>query len=36
MGVFNLDRTGTVESFRKPAALDADVACFGHGDPVIR
>ncbi|MEU3921532.1 MBL fold metallo-hydrolase [Streptomyces sp. NPDC029004] len=35
MGVFNLDRTRTVESFRKLAALDADVACFGHGDPVI-
>lgn len=35
MGAFNLDRTRTVESFRKLAALDADVACFGHGDPVI-
>ncbi|GAA2252323.1 MBL fold metallo-hydrolase [Streptomyces amakusaensis] len=34
MGVFNLDREGTLDSFRKLAALDAEVACFGHGDPV--
>ncbi|MFI2214817.1 MBL fold metallo-hydrolase [Streptomyces sp. NPDC020141] len=36
MGVFNLDRERTVESFRKLAALDTEVACFGHGDPVRR
>ncbi|MEV5846391.1 MBL fold metallo-hydrolase [Streptomyces sp. NPDC051985] len=34
LGVFNLDRTRAVASFRRLAALDADVACFGHGDPV--
>ncbi|MGW6461056.1 MBL fold metallo-hydrolase [Streptomyces sp. NPDC055078] len=33
-GVFNLDRERTVESFRRLAALDMDVACFGHGGPV--
>ncbi|MFJ3803672.1 MBL fold metallo-hydrolase [Streptomyces sp. NPDC090088] len=34
LGVFNLDRTRAVASFRRLAALEADVACFGHGDPV--
>lgn len=34
-GVFNLDRARTIASFRRLAALDAEVACFGHGDPVI-
>jgi glyoxylase-like metal-dependent hydrolase (beta-lactamase superfamily II) len=35
LGVFNLDREQAVTSFRRLAELDADVACFGHGDPVI-
>jgi glyoxylase-like metal-dependent hydrolase (beta-lactamase superfamily II) len=35
-GVFNLDRARTVASFRRLADLDADLACFGHGDPVTR
>ncbi|MEU8487246.1 MBL fold metallo-hydrolase [Streptomyces sp. NPDC048641] len=34
LGVFNLDRRRAVDSFRTLAALDSDVACFGHGDPV--
>lgn len=34
LGVFNLDRAQAVASFRRLAALDAEVACFGHGDPV--
>ncbi|MEU6476951.1 MBL fold metallo-hydrolase [Streptomyces sp. NPDC047017] len=33
-GVFNLDRDRVLASFRRLAALDTDVACFGHGDPV--
>ncbi|HZF87041.1 MBL fold metallo-hydrolase [Streptomyces sp.] len=35
MGVLNLDRARTLASFRRLAALDTDVACFGHGDPVV-
>jgi glyoxylase-like metal-dependent hydrolase (beta-lactamase superfamily II) len=35
LGVFNVDRAQAVASFRRLAALDTDVACFGHGDPVI-
>ncbi|MGW1895619.1 MBL fold metallo-hydrolase [Streptomyces sp. NPDC002004] len=34
LGVFNLDRRRAVESFAKLAALETEVACFGHGDPV--
>ncbi|MFK0108868.1 MBL fold metallo-hydrolase [Streptomyces sp. NPDC091217] len=33
-GVFNLDRARAVASFRRLAALETQVACFGHGDPV--
>ncbi|MFC9288334.1 MBL fold metallo-hydrolase [Streptomyces sp. NPDC057052] len=33
-GVFNLDRSRTVAALHRLAALDADVACFGHGAPV--
>ncbi|MEV3860414.1 MBL fold metallo-hydrolase [Streptomyces sp. NPDC050095] len=35
LGVFNLDRARAVASFHRLAALDSDVACFGHGDPVV-
>jgi glyoxylase-like metal-dependent hydrolase (beta-lactamase superfamily II) len=35
LGVFNLDRHAAAASFRLLAELDADVACFGHGDPVV-
>jgi glyoxylase-like metal-dependent hydrolase (beta-lactamase superfamily II) len=33
-GVFNLDSERTHASFRKLAAIDVEVACFGHGDPI--
>lgn len=36
LGVGNQDRARAVESFHRLAALPADVACFGHGDPVER
>ncbi|GHD05574.1 MBL fold metallo-hydrolase [Streptomyces violarus] len=35
-GVFNLDRAQVLAACRRLAELDADVACFGHGDPVTR
>jgi glyoxylase-like metal-dependent hydrolase (beta-lactamase superfamily II) len=34
LGVFNTDRSRAAASFRRLAALDVDVACFGHGDPI--
>ncbi|MEU9453534.1 MBL fold metallo-hydrolase [Streptomyces sp. NPDC048277] len=34
LGVFNLDRARALASFRRLAALDTEIACFGHGDPV--
>lgn len=33
-GVFNEERTALVESFRRLAELDFEVACFGHGKPL--
>jgi glyoxylase-like metal-dependent hydrolase (beta-lactamase superfamily II) len=33
-GVFNADRAGAAASFRRLAALDIAVACFGHGEPL--
>ncbi|MGW7821514.1 MBL fold metallo-hydrolase [Streptomyces puniciscabiei] len=33
LGVFNLDRL--LASLGRLAELEADVACFGHGDPVV-
>ncbi|MFG2129379.1 MBL fold metallo-hydrolase [Streptomyces sp. NPDC048751] len=33
LGVFNVDRAQAIASFHRLAALDTDVACFGHGDP---
>ncbi len=35
LGVFNLDRAQSAASFRRLVDLDVDVACFGHGEPVI-
>lgn len=35
LGPFNLDTDRAVESFRLLAGFDADVACFGHGDPIV-
>jgi glyoxylase-like metal-dependent hydrolase (beta-lactamase superfamily II) len=34
-GVFNVDGDELLRSIRKPARLELDVACFGHGAPVI-
>lgn len=34
-GVFDLDRQRTLASFRRLAALDPEVVCFGHGDAVV-
>lgn len=34
-GVFNLDGRQLHASVRRLAGLDAGVACFGHGDPVL-
>ncbi|MFI9803858.1 MBL fold metallo-hydrolase [Streptomyces sp. NPDC052301] len=34
-GVFNLDRPRLLASVRRLAELDAEVACFGHGDAVV-
>ncbi|WP_330456189.1 MBL fold metallo-hydrolase [Streptomyces sp. NBC_00820] len=34
-GVFNLDRTRLLDSFHRLASVDAEVACFGHGEPVV-
>lgn len=35
-GVLNLDRPAVLAACRRLAELDAEVACFGHGDPVTR
>jgi glyoxylase-like metal-dependent hydrolase (beta-lactamase superfamily II) len=35
LGPFNVDRDEAIGSFRKLAGLDVDVACFGHGEPVL-
>ncbi|WP_328297144.1 MBL fold metallo-hydrolase [Streptomyces sp. NBC_00435] len=34
LGVFNVDRAGAVDTFRRLASLSPSVACFGHGDPL--
>ncbi|MFC4049423.1 MBL fold metallo-hydrolase [Actinomadura syzygii] len=34
LGVFNCDPPLAAETFVRLAALDADIACFGHGEPV--
>ena len=34
LGPFNTDRTAAWASLQRLAALDVDVACFGHGRPV--
>jgi glyoxylase-like metal-dependent hydrolase (beta-lactamase superfamily II) len=33
-GVFNVDGAARLASFHRLAAFDAEIACFGHGDPV--
>ncbi len=35
LGVFNTDRARALRSLRTLSRLDADVACFGHGDPIL-
>ena len=35
LGPFNVARREAVESFRRLAGMDVDIACFGHGDPII-
>ncbi|GIH64618.1 MBL fold metallo-hydrolase [Microbispora siamensis] len=34
LGVFNADPPAAVASFARQAALDVEIACFGHGEPV--
>jgi len=34
-GVFNVDRAALLDSIRQVAKLDFEVACFGHGEPVV-
>jgi glyoxylase-like metal-dependent hydrolase (beta-lactamase superfamily II) len=34
LGVFNVDGAQAIESLRRQAALDVDIACFGHGEPL--
>jgi len=33
--VFNIDRAEAIESVRKQARLEFDIACFGHGSPIV-
>jgi glyoxylase-like metal-dependent hydrolase (beta-lactamase superfamily II) len=35
-GVFNADPAKAAASFKRLATLDAEVACFGHGEPVTQ
>lgn len=35
LGVFNLDRPTAAASFARLSGLDVDVACFGHGEPLL-
>ncbi|MDN3355721.1 MBL fold metallo-hydrolase [Actinomadura sp. DC4] len=34
LGVFNVDPAQAAASFERLAALDVEIACFGHGEPV--
>lgn len=34
-GVFNANRAQTLRSFAKLAAIGANIACFGHGEPIM-
>jgi glyoxylase-like metal-dependent hydrolase (beta-lactamase superfamily II) len=36
LGVFNADPAQAAGSFRRLAALDTEIACFGHGEPLTR
>ena len=35
LGVFNVDRAQAIDSFERLCELPAEIACFGHGDPVM-
>jgi glyoxylase-like metal-dependent hydrolase (beta-lactamase superfamily II) len=35
VGVFNADLPQAVATFRQLATLDVDIACFGHGAPLV-
>jgi glyoxylase-like metal-dependent hydrolase (beta-lactamase superfamily II) len=35
LGPFNVARNQAIESFRRLAQLDVEIACFGHGDPIV-
>jgi hypothetical protein len=35
LGPFNLDRQAAAAAFRQLAGLDSDIACFGHGEPLL-
>jgi glyoxylase-like metal-dependent hydrolase (beta-lactamase superfamily II) len=35
LGPFNVSRLEAIESFRRLTDLDVDIACFGHGDPIV-
>jgi glyoxylase-like metal-dependent hydrolase (beta-lactamase superfamily II) len=35
LGPFNIDRLGAIDALRKQARLDFDVACVGHGQPIV-
>jgi glyoxylase-like metal-dependent hydrolase (beta-lactamase superfamily II) len=34
LGVFNVDPVQAIASFKRLADLDAEIACFGHGEPL--
>jgi glyoxylase-like metal-dependent hydrolase (beta-lactamase superfamily II) len=35
IGVFNVDPIQAVTSFKCQARLNVEIACFGHGEPLI-
>jgi glyoxylase-like metal-dependent hydrolase (beta-lactamase superfamily II) len=35
LGVFNVDRAQALSSFEKLVDLGPDLACFGHGGPIM-
>ena len=35
LGPFNVARHKAIESFRRLARMDVEIACFGHGDPIV-
>ncbi|GAA0394756.1 MBL fold metallo-hydrolase [Microbispora corallina] len=36
LGVFNADPAAAVDSFRRQVALEPEIVCFGHGEPLTR